>query len=183
MLPLTAQRAMRAIGLPAAAPSKYSTDRVASRAAPCGMSRVIPWQVLHTHDESAGPLASEVLVRRMLEGIGHKVPIAGSLVDALVRAVREDGLAPFLRFIERGREVFLALRSLAHGQSGCPRPGLHRPHRRTGRPGRGWRTSAVRSRRMTALVDAWLRDEHAPTPEEQAARLERYARAVFEAWL
>ncbi len=91
--------------------ANVTMSAVAQRA---GLSR----QVLHTHYSSLGELASETLVRRIVEGTGHHVSSdVRSAMPALVAAVRSEGLTPFLQFIRDDREVFLALRTIAHRQS------------------------------------------------------------------
>ncbi|HEY8979603.1 MAG TPA: hypothetical protein VIU15_08495 [Streptomyces sp.] len=160
--------------------SPVTMSAVAQRA---GLSR----QVLHNHYDSIEPLAAQVLVRRILEGAGHEAPPEPeTALQALVDAVRRDGLAPFLAFIQRDRDVFLALRELAHGQTTVMLArvfsGLASGHPNIDETAAADKEAALfAAGGMTTLVDAWL---HMPAPPDAAARaalLERYAHAVFTA--
>ncbi len=147
---------------------------VAQRA---GLSR----QVLHTHYASLGELASEVLVRRMVEGTGHDVPSdVWSAVPALVEAVRSEGLAPFLQFIRDDREVFIALRTIAHRQSAAVLAQVFAGRFLDSDPTSEQREAALfAAGGMTTVVERWLIDEDALSAARQAEHLERYARAVL----
>ncbi len=153
---------------------------VAQRA---GLSR----QVLHKHYASIGQLATEVLVRRMLEGTGHQAPPEPEpAAQALVDSVRRDGLAPFLAFMQHDRAVVIGLRELAHGQTTAILArvfsGLF-----GGLPDIGETTTADGEAALfavggiTTLVDTWLHMDGPPDAAQQASVLERYARAVFAA--
>lgn len=147
---------------------------VAQRA---GLSR----QVLHTHYASLGELASEVLVRRMVEGTGHDVPSdVRSAVPALVEAVRSEGLAPFLQFIRDDRAVFIALRIIAHRQSAAVLAQVFAGRFLDSDPTPEQCEAALfAAGGMTTVVERWLVDEDAPCAARQAENLERYARAVL----
>ncbi|MGW2724263.1 hypothetical protein [Streptomyces sp. NPDC001492] len=153
---------------------------VAQRA---GLSR----QVLHNHYDSIEPLAAQVLVRRMLEGAGQEAPPEPeAALQALTDAVRREGLVPFLAFIHRDRDVFLALRELAHGQTTVLLArvfsGAVSEHPDIGEPAAADTEAALfAAGGMTTLVDAWLHMDAPPDAAAQAALLERYARAVFAA--
>lgn len=145
---------------------------VAQRA---GLSR----QVLHTHYASVGHLASEVLVRRILEGTGNPEPADdASAVPALVEAVRRDGLAPFLRFIRADRDAFLALRTIAHGQSAAVLAQVF-AGRFVERDRPADDAALFVAGGMTTLVEHWLHRPDAPSPDSQADRLDEFARAVL----
>lgn len=160
--------------------SPVTMSAVAQRA---GLSR----QVLHKHYESIEQLATEVLVRRMLEGTGHAAPSEPeSAAQALVDTVGREGLAPFLAFMHRDRDVFLALRELAHGQTAAILArvfsGLFSGRRDIDESTAVDREAALFAvGGITTLVDTWLRMEAPPDVAQQAALLERYARAVFAA--
>lgn len=147
---------------------------VAQRA---GLSR----QVLHTHYSSLGELASETLVRRMVEGTGHDVSSdVRSAMPALVEAVRSEGLTPFLQFIRDDREVFLALRTIAHRQSAAVLAQVFAGRFLDTDPTPEQREAALfAAGGMTTVVERWLVDEDAPPAARQAEHLERYARAVL----
>lgn len=153
---------------------------VAQRA---GLSR----QVLHKHYDSIGQLATEVLVRRMLEGTGHEAPSEPeSAAQALVDSVQREGLTPFLAFMQRDRDVVIALRALAHRQTTAILArvfsGLF-----SGLRGIDEITTVDRQAALfavggiTTLVDTWLHMDGPPDAAQQASVLERYARAVFAA--
>ncbi len=139
-------------------------------------------QVLHTHYASLGELASEVLVRRMVEGTGHDVPSdIRSAAPALVDAVRSDGLTPFLQFIQDDRDAFVALRSIAHRQSAVVLAEVFAGRFLDADPTPAEHEAALfAAGGMTTVVERWLVDDDAPPAARQAEQLERYARAVLD---